>query len=421
MLSIEVRGVHKAFRIPHEKHTTLTERVLSFFRPVSYERFEALRGVDLEVEQGSFIGVIGGNGSGKSTLLKLISGLLIPDAGAVHVRGTMSALLELGLGFSAELTVRENVELYAAVLGYPRREVARRVDQAIAFADLERFRDAKLKNLSTGMRARLGFSTALQAESDIMLLDEILAVGDANFQRKCLDVFEDFKRRRRTILLVTHDLSQVQRFCDEAVLLQGGVIAMRGDPDSVIAEYLRSVGQATQGIAQADLGQQRRQGDGRVRVVKGWLEDGHGKPIGRTRSGERPTLVVVFRAAEDTESPVVGFALSAEDGSTVYSINTNWAGRRTERVRAGQWIEMRVPFVAALPNGRYRVRAGALDQGMTLFHDLLDGVAEFVVHGSAVRDGLSDLQGQVGFRVFDGEADVEEEDAALARSKGGVQ
>jgi hypothetical protein len=203
--------------------------------------------------------------------------------------------------------------------------------------------------------------------------------------------------------------------------LKDGRIAMRGDPDSVIAEYMRGVGQAVQGIAQADPGQQRRQGDGRIKVVKGWLEDGSGKPIGRTRSGERPTLVVVFRATEDTDSPVIGFALSAEDSSTVYSINTGWTGRRTERVRAGQWIEMRVPFIAALPNGRYRVRAGALDQGMTTFHDLLDGVAEFVVHGSAVRHGMCDLQGQVGFRVFEGEADVDEQDATLDRSKGGVQ
>jgi lipopolysaccharide transport system ATP-binding protein len=190
MPAIELRDVHKRFFIPHEKHTTLTERLLASFRPRTYERFEALRGVDFVVEKGSAVGVIGGNGSGKSTLLKIISGLLPPDRGTVSVDGSLSALLELGLGFNNELTVRENVELYAAVLGYPRREVHRRVDAAIDFADLERFRDAKLKNLSTGMRARLGFATALQAESDILLLDEILAVGDADFQLKCLNVFE---------------------------------------------------------------------------------------------------------------------------------------------------------------------------------------------------------------------------------------
>src|SRR5262245_17069334 len=231
MPAVDLRDIHKTFRIPHEVHTTLTERILSGFRRTSYERFEALRGVDLVIEQGSFVGIIGGNGSGKSTLLKIISGLLPPDRGEVHVDGSMSALLELGLGFSAELTVRENVELYAAVLGYPRREVKRRVEEAIRFAGLARFRDAKLKNPSTGMRARLGFATALQGESDIMLLDEILAVGDADFQRKCLDVFEDFKQQRRTIVLVTHDLGQVLRFCDRAVFVERGQIAADGDPD----------------------------------------------------------------------------------------------------------------------------------------------------------------------------------------------
>ncbi|MGD9764117.1 MAG: ABC transporter ATP-binding protein [Candidatus Binatia bacterium] len=241
MAAIELHDVHKAFRIPHEVHTTITERVLSGFRRVTYERFEALCGIDLTIEAGTFVGVIGGNGSGKSTLLKIVSGLLEPDCGEVSVDGSMSALLELGLGFSPELTVRENVELYAAVLGYPRRQAARRVDSAIEFADLTRFRDAKLKNLSTGMRARLGFATALQAESDILLLDEILAVGDFDFQQKCLQVFDNLKRHRKTIALVTHDLGQVQRLCDMAVWLDRGRIGARGAPQAVIAAYIDHV------------------------------------------------------------------------------------------------------------------------------------------------------------------------------------
>ncbi len=251
MSVIELRDVHKTFRIPHELHTTLTERLLSGFRRTTYERFEALCGIDLNIETGAFVGLIGGNGSGKSTLLKIMSGLLPPDRGSVQVNGSMSALLELGLGFSGELTVRENVELYAAVLGYPRREVAQRVQAAIAFADLGRFRDAKLKNLSTGMQARLGFSTALQAESDILLLDEILAVGDAEFQLKCLHVFEELKRQRKTIVLVTHSLEQVQRFCDQAVWLNRGRIAARGTPAAVIGRYLDSVN-ADAAVAAAD-------------------------------------------------------------------------------------------------------------------------------------------------------------------------
>jgi len=243
MVAIEVAGVHKTFRIPHERHTTLTERVLNLFRPTSYERFEAIAGVDLAVERGSFVGIIGRNGSGKSTLLKVIAGLLLPDAGTVRVNGSICELLELGLGFSPELTVSENVTLYAAILGYPRRESPRRVARAIEFAELERFTDTKLKNLSTGMCMRLGFATALQADTDILLLDEILAVGDAEFQRKCLDMFHDLKRRRKTIVLVSHDMEQVRHFCDHVVVFDKGRIVTQGPPEPMIARYLELVGE----------------------------------------------------------------------------------------------------------------------------------------------------------------------------------
>ena len=416
MAAIEVQNVHKTFRIPHEQHTTLTERVLSVFRPVTYERFEALRGVDLTVEAGTFVGIIGGNGSGKSTLLKIISGLLLPDAGTIRVDGSMSALLELGLGFSNELTVRENVELYAAVLGYPRREVRHRVDEAIAFADLERFRDAKLKNLSTGMRARLGFSTALQAEADIMLLDEILAVGDADFQVKCLNIFEDFRKRRKTVLMVSHDLGQVRRFCDEVVLLEGGRISLRGDPSSVIDQYLDSVNSARRG---ARFFKGARVGDGRrVRVFRGWLEDESGQEISRVRSGNPFVLVVHYEVFEDSEEPVLGFSVKAVDGTILYSVNTNWLSMRTEHVHAGQTIEMRVPLVAALPNGHYSVGVGVADRDLTVFHDTVDHVATFFVHGSACRNGVADLQGRISYRVLDGRAAAELTEPGQRRQKG---
>jgi ABC-type polysaccharide/polyol phosphate transport system ATPase subunit len=243
--AIDARGVHKTFRIPHERQTTLTERVLGLFRPAAYERFEALRGVDLSVERGAFTGVIGRNGSGKSTLLKVVAGLLLPDAGAVQVHGSLCELLELGLGFSPELTVRENVTLYAAILGYPRRAARARVEEAIHFAELERFCDSKLKNLSTGMAMRLGFAAAVQADSDILLLDEILAVGDAEFQRKCLDTFRELKRRGKTIVLVSHDMEQIRHFCDQVVVFDGGRVVARGEPDAMVARYEALVGRAS--------------------------------------------------------------------------------------------------------------------------------------------------------------------------------
>jgi ABC-type polysaccharide/polyol phosphate transport system ATPase subunit len=387
MPAIELRDVHKRFFIPHEKHTTLTERLLASFRPRTYERFEALRGVDFVVEKGSAVGVIGGNGSGKSTLLKIISGLLPPDRGTVSVDGTLSALLELGLGFNNELTVRENVELYAAVLGYPRREVHRRVGAAIEFADLERFRDAKLKNLSTGMRARLGFATALQAESDILLLDEILAVGDADFQLKCLNVFEDLKRQRRTMVLVTHDLRQVQRFCDEAVWIQDGQVAAAGDPDDVIRTYVATIGKAADAIEPRQY--DRVEGD--VRVREGWVENTDGKRVGRLRSGESGTVVVLLDVVRDVSEPRIGFGLKGEDGVYLFSNHTQSLGVRTAAFPAGTVVEMRGDFLAALRNGRYEVSVGVATTDGTTVIDLVDGVTSFVVHGSRCQVAMGDL------------------------------
>ncbi len=234
---IEMENVYKTFQIPHEVHTTLAERVLSILRPMSYERLEALCGVSVTIEQGEFVGLIGRNGSGKSTLLKLMAGLLVPDSGTCRIRGTMCELLELGLGFNPELTVRENVALYASILGYPRSELDSRIEGAIGFADLERFKDVKLKSLSTGMHIRLGFATALQADSDILLLDEILAVGDGEFQEKCIGTFHDQKRRGKTIVLVSHDLTQVETFCDRVILFDQGKVVDSGPPRAIISHY----------------------------------------------------------------------------------------------------------------------------------------------------------------------------------------
>ena len=399
MNAIEVRNLHKAFRLPHERQTTLTERMLTLFRPVTYERFEALRGVDLDVEPGEFIGIIGRNGSGKSTLLKVIAGLLLPDVGTVHVRGRATALLELGLGFSQELTVRENVQLYAAVLGYPRRDVARRIDEVIEFAGLPRFRDAKLKSLSTGMRMRLGFATALQGQSDILLLDEILAVGDADFQEKCLQVFADLKRERRTIVLVTHDLSAVQRLCTRAAWIDEGKVAAIGDSDRVVTQYLESVQPAA--LPQAVIaGDAARFGDGRIRYVDGWIEDGAGGRVSQVRSGDRPSVVLLAEVTEETDEAVFGIVIMDKVHSLIYATNTLRLAISTGTLRAGQTVEVRVPFTAALRNGRYRVHPAVADRNATVFHDWVNDFLHFEVTGSTCRDGLADLHADFGFRLL---------------------
>jgi len=397
MPAIEVRGVHKTFRLPHERQTTITERALSLFRPIAYERFEALRDVTLEIEKGSFAGIIGHNGSGKSTLLKVIAGLLIPDAGSVRVRGNMASLLELGLGFSQELTVHENVGLYATLLGFPRHEAQARVEEAIDFADLQRFRDAKLKNLSTGMCARLGFATALQAPFDILLLDEILAVGDADFQEKCWGVFTDLKRQDKTIILVTHDLASIKRLCDCAFLLSQGRLVASGDPDKVIDTYLEQVGQAP--LPEAVVaGDQQRWGDRRVRFVRGWLEDESGRAVTEIRVGAHPTLVLLADVAEDTEEPVFGMIVQDDSGEATYVFNTLQRGLSTGTLPGGERVEIRIPFTVPLRNGRYFIHPAVADRSATNFHDWVNRFVEFTVCDSTCREGIVDLQAGFGWR-----------------------
>src|SRR5438034_1540285 len=244
--AIEVRDVHKIYRrygrrkqFATLKSALLSGSLLRDLRPD--ETFEALRGVTFDVRAGSTFGIVGRNGSGKSTRLKLIAGIGKPTAGAVRVDGRVSALIELGAGFHPEISGRENVYINGLMLGLSRREIARRFDDIVRFAELEEFIDAPVKTYSSGMYMRLGFAVAINVDPDVLLVDEVLAVGDESFTHKCLDKFAEFRRRGRTVLLVTHSLDLVTRFCDEALWLDGGVAKAHGDPKRVIDAYLMDV------------------------------------------------------------------------------------------------------------------------------------------------------------------------------------
>jgi len=238
---IALEGVNKIFRLPHDRKTTLRQRFVSLLQRQTYEELYALRDINLKVDNGEFLGIIGKNGAGKSTLLKLMARVLEPTSGTVSVNGTIAPFLELGVGFQGELTVKDNIFLYGALLGMSRQEIEEKYDWIIDFSGLERFVDAKLKNLSSGMQVRLGFSITVSVESLILLVDEVLAVGDIDFQQKCYDSFESFKKNGRTILFVSHDLNAIERFCDRAILLEKGEIKGQGEPDVVIAQYQENV------------------------------------------------------------------------------------------------------------------------------------------------------------------------------------
>jgi ABC-type polysaccharide/polyol phosphate transport system ATPase subunit len=400
MHAIEVHGVSKSYRIAHERQTRLVERMLSVFRPVPVEHFPALVDVTVQVPLDSFVGIIGPNGSGKSTLLKLIAGLLVPDTGEIHVQGRIAPLLELGLGFHGELTAQENVSLYGALLGYPRAEMRDRVDAAIAFAGVERFRDAKLKSFSSGMVARLAFGTALLADADVLILDEVLAVGDAQFQEKCFNAFADVRARKRTVVLVSHDLGSIQRLADRVLWMDRGRLVMTGGAEEVVQTYLATArsGPRSDGSRQTAELPPGRFGDGDVHFVRGGLISRDGPS--RVQAGERVALQLVLECSADSEDPIIGFGINrvgAPGAQTIYTISTELLGVRTGRFHPGRRVEVRMPFTANLMNGDYVVTVAVAKRtdgaDNSHFHDWVSNFVTFSVVGSQCAAGLVDLGG----------------------------
>lgn len=404
MHAVEVERVSKTFRIPHERQTRLVERATALFRPSPVELLPALSDVSLAVPKGGFMGVVGANGSGKSTLLKVIAGILVPDAGAVRVHGSLAPLLELGLGFHPELSARDNVTLYGAVLGYPPDRMAERVAAALAFAELERFADAKLKSFSSGMAARLAFATAVLADADILLLDEVLAVGDAGFQEKCAGAFTEFRRQGKTVVLVSHDLGAVQRCCDTAAWIDRGRLVTVGPAADVVQSYVTAIrshptrpGEAT-GHVEDRAG---RFGAQEVRYVRGALEDQGGRPLTQVRTGQRVVLRLHVEYRVPSRDAVFGFGvrqLGPKGGHTLYSINNQLLGLTIGEFQPGDALDIRIPFTAMLVNGDYSItvaiaeRRGEVDGWM--YHDWITDFLTFSVDGSRCQEGQADLHAE---------------------------
>jgi len=237
-IAIKVEHVSKSFKIPQERRNTIRERILSFSKKMSYETFNALEDVSFEIKKGEFFSIIGRNGSGKSTLLKILAGIYTPDQGSITINGEISPFLELGVGFNPELSGKDNIYLNGTLLGLTKKEIDRSYNKIVEFSELERFIHLKVKNYSSGMQVRLAFSVAIHANKEILLLDEVLAVGDANFQVKCFEVFHKIIAEGRTIIFVSHDLNSVQKYSDRVLLLRNGDTDILGDPDVVIANYM---------------------------------------------------------------------------------------------------------------------------------------------------------------------------------------
>jgi ABC-type polysaccharide/polyol phosphate transport system ATPase subunit len=347
--AIQVRDVHKVYRrygrrkqFATLKSALLSGSVLRDLRPDAV--FEALKGVSFDVAKGKTFGIVGRNGSGKSTMLKLIAGIGKPTSGTVRVDGRVSALIELGAGFHPEISGRENVYINGLMLGLGRREIARRFDAIVRFAELEEFIDAPVKTYSSGMYMRLGFAVAINVDPDVLLVDEVLAVGDEAFTHKCLDKFAEFRRRGRTVLLVTHSLDLVTRFCDEALWLDAGAVRTQGDPKRVIDAYLMDVARAeNETLAQADGGREGpplrdagvgrepedmfKAGEGRwgsreAEITAVEMIGAGGQPAHLIQSGERVEIRLHVRANKRLSDFAFGVGIFNAEGVCCYGTNT---------------------------------------------------------------------------------------------------
>jgi len=244
MNAIIVNNISKRFKIPHEKKITLFQNIVGVIkRQFDYEEFWALRDVTFEIKKGETFGIIGRNGSGKTTLLKILARVLYPDGGSVTMDGKLASFLELGVGFQPELTAKENIYIYSSILGMGRKEVNKKYGDIFDFAELRKFENMKLKNFSSGMYLRLAFSTAIHANPDTLLIDEVFAVGDEAFQKKCIDKINEFKEQGKTIVFVSHDLNAVKNLCQRSLLLNAGMIISIGATEGVINDYLATLEQ----------------------------------------------------------------------------------------------------------------------------------------------------------------------------------
>jgi ABC-type polysaccharide/polyol phosphate transport system ATPase subunit len=360
----------------------------------AHDGFDALRGVSFAVGRGEFFGIVGRNGSGKSTLLKCLAGIYRVDDGEIYVDGRISPFIELGVGFNPDLAARDNVVMNGIMLGLTPKEARARYERVIDFAELHEFEDLKLKNYSSGMHVRLAFSVMIQVDADVLLVDEILAVGDAAFQQKCFDVFFRMREEGKTVIFVTHDMAAVERFCHRALLLERGEIVDIGEPGEVAERYLDLNFQTATEEATQVHG--KRGGDGTGRVVHAALEDERGERPAMLHQGQPCVFTAQVRFERAAEDPVFAVTFVNADRQNVFVANTAAAGVATGRFDAGDTAEFQVSFENSLAPGRYWVSTVLAHQAGAQM-DRWEHMLSFVVGGSRAAGGVVDLPHE--FRV----------------------
>jgi ABC-type polysaccharide/polyol phosphate transport system ATPase subunit len=378
---VRVDGLSKRFRLFHERHQSLKQSFLNMRRS-THEEFWALRDVSFDVYAGETFGIIGHNGSGKSTLLKCLTKILEPDEGSVAVTGSVSALLELGAGFHPELSGRENVFLNAAILGVPRKHIVERFDDIVEFSGLEQFIDTPVKNYSSGMFVRLGFAVAINVDPAVLIIDEVLAVGDAEFQAKCGDKIAEFRERGKTIVLVTHAMGDVVRICQRAAWLDHGKIREIGAPNDIADAYLATTHVGRSVHVQDGL----RWGTGEVQIDTVELLDGGRQPAEFARTGDP----LAFRVHLSSRAPVIGpevvVSLHDIDGRTLSEVSTRTRDVHIDQVDGARTLTLEIDQFP-LSEGTYELSAAVRDESGQREFDVRSRMLRFDVLKGKIADG----------------------------------
>jgi ABC-2 type transport system ATP-binding protein len=371
-IAIKADHVGKTFKLPHEKQSSIKGALINIARggKRTYEKQEVLKDVSFEIKKGEFFGIVGRNGSGKSTLLKIISGIYTPTTGSVHVNGKLIPFIELGVGFNHELTGRENVFLNGALLGFSRNEMETMYDEIVEFAELERFMDQKLKNYSSGMQVRLAFSIAIRAKSDVLVLDEVLAVGDESFQRKCVDVFERYKAEKRTVILVTHDMSNVTRFCTRALLLNKSELVDIGSPAKIADAYTR--------LNQEETDRQTASSNDALpeNHLHATITNTTGGRSTSFKSGD--TMRINFSWDNALRLQNIGAAIMKESGEFLFGVNT-LKNKDMRAVIQDKGHEFGLELELNLGPGRYYIMYGAFGADRSKSIEFIDRGPGFVI------------------------------------------
>jgi ABC-type polysaccharide/polyol phosphate transport system ATPase subunit len=391
-IAVSVDGVSKTFRLPREQVSTLKERVLHPLRRQHHDELRALKDVSFEVRTGEVFGIVGRNGSGKSTLMKCLAGIYQADAGEMWLRGRMAPFIELGVGFNPDLTAHDNVLINAVMLGLTPDEARERYTSIMDFAELHEFAELKLKNYSSGMQVRLAFSVMVHVDADLLLIDEVLAVGDAAFQQKCFDVLQRSRDAGRTILLVTHDMYQVQRFCDRALLLERGDVVALGDSGDVARRYT-AVNFATADHA-GDAGVLPDQDGGAdgAQLVDVWIQDAAGGRGAALEQGGPCALCMRVRFLRPVSDPIFHLSLADAQHRVVFAVTSEWETAVHGDYEAGDLVTAGASFDNWLAPGRYDLTAQLLHEGGGgRVIARAENAASIVVTGQQAAGGTVDL------------------------------